>query len=62
MNTKDCPNWLTEELKIETRKKYEPLYKRKLTDKEVIEIAENVEDVVETILKFLWRKKYENIK
>jgi len=52
-------NWLTEELKNEVRKIYEPRYKRKLTDNEVLEIAENVEEVVETILKYLWRKKYE---
>ena len=53
-------NWLTEELKKEVKTTFEPRYKRKLTDDEVIEIAENVEEVVETILKYLWRKKYEN--
>jgi hypothetical protein len=61
-SAQDSPSWLTDELKTEVRKKFEPRYKRKLTDKEVIEVAENVEEVVETILRFLWRKKYENIR
>lgn len=54
--------WLDEHLKQEIRRIYEPRYKRRLTDEEVIEIADNVEEVVEIILKFLWRKKYADIK
>ena len=53
-------NWLTQELKDEIRRIYEPRYKKKLTDQEVVEIAENVEEVVETALRYLWRKKYES--
>ncbi len=60
MNQQDSPTWLTNELKIETRKIFEPRYKRKLTDEEIISLAENLEEVVEIILKFKWRQKYEN--
>ncbi len=52
-------NWLTPKLKQEVRKVFEPRYNRKLTDKEVFEIADNLSEVVEIIVKYQWRKKYE---
>ncbi len=62
MKSKPNTNWLTDKLKNEIRAIYEPAYKRTLTEQEVIEIAENISDVTETILKFIWRKKYENVR
>lgn len=52
-------NWLTPELKKEIRKVFEPRYHRELTDKEICEIADNLSDVMEVILKYQWRKKYD---
>ena len=50
--------WLSEKLKQKTKEVFEPRYGRKLTDSEVIEIADNLEVVVEEILKLKWRQKY----
>lgn len=55
-------NWLTDALKEELRKLFEPKYKRKLTDEEVIEIAENLTGVMEDFLKMRWSQKYGNTK
>lgn len=54
--------WLTDELKQDVRKRYEPLYKRKLTDEEVEEIATNLTEVLEAYLKMKWKQKYGNAK
>ena len=43
-------NWLTKELKEKIRKVFEPRYKRKLTDEEIYEIAENLSGFVEAVL------------
>ena len=51
-------SWLTPKLKKEVRKVFEPRYHRKLTDREVCEIADNLSEVIETILKYKWREKY----
>jgi len=51
-------NWLDENLKIEIRKIFEPRYKRVLSDIEVVEIAENLTEVIEQILKYKWKQKY----
>jgi hypothetical protein len=51
-------NWLTDELKLEIRKVFEPRYKRKLSDLEIVEIAENLSVVVEEIIKVRWKLKY----
>lgn len=51
-------NWLNPELKQEIRRIFEPRYKRKLTDAEVCDIADNLSEVIEVILKFKWREKY----
>jgi len=48
-------NWLTEELKLKVRKVFKPRYKRKLTDKEVEDIADNLSGLIEVILKFKHR-------
>ena len=50
--------WLTDELKAEVRNHFEPRYKRKLSDDEVVEIANNLTDFLEAYLKFKWRQKY----
>jgi len=52
--------WLTDELKQEVRKHFEPKYKRKLTDDEVYEITDNLTEVMEAYLKMKLREKYEN--
>lgn len=41
-------NWLTCDLKQELRKTFEPKYKRKLSEDEVIEIANNIVSFIET--------------
>lgn len=51
--------WLTESLKLEIKKVFEPRYKKALSDAEVIEIAENFTEVIEQILKYKWKRKYE---
>lgn len=50
--------WLTEELKQKVKQVFEPRYKRKLTDTEVIRIADNLTEVMEELLKLRWRQKY----
>ncbi len=52
--------WITNRLKSEIRKVFEPRYKRTLTDNEVLEIAENLTGAIEEILKLKWRQRYEN--
>lgn len=54
--------WLTDELKKDVRKVFEPRYKRKLSDDEVVKIAVNLADFMEAYLKFKWREKYGNAK
>lgn len=54
--------WLSNEIKKKIKKRYEPLYKRRLEEKEVISIAENLAGLMETILKFRFREKYEKQK
>ncbi|MCR4324922.1 MAG: hypothetical protein NUV69_04530 [Candidatus Curtissbacteria bacterium] len=48
--------WLTEDLKQDVRKHFEPRYKRKLPDSEVEEIAKNLTEFIEHYLKFKWRQ------
>ena len=50
--------WLSEDIKQEIRKVFEPRYKRKLADNEVIAIAENLTGSIETILRFKCRNEY----
>lgn len=54
--------WLTDELKQDICKQYEPLYRRKLTEEEVEHIAVNLTEVVEAYLKMKWKQKYGNTK
>ena len=54
--------WLTDELKQEVRKHFEPKYKRKRTDDEVYEIADNLTEVMEAYSKMKWREKYQKDK
>lgn len=51
-------SWLTPQLKEEVRKVFEPRYKRKLSDEEVISIANNLVNLMETYAKFRWRKDH----
>ena len=53
-------SWITNELKQEVRKVFEPRYKRKLSDEEVVEIAENLSGVIEVIVKQKWKEKYDS--
>jgi len=52
--------WLSEGMKVKIKKVFEPRYKRKLTDNEVFEIAENLSGVVETLIKWKWKEQYAN--
>lgn len=54
-------SWLSSELKQEVREAFEPQYNRQLSDNEVIEIADNLANFVESVLKFKC-KKYEDKK
>jgi len=47
--------WLSDDLKNKIRKVFEVKYKRQLTDREVIDIAENLTGYMETIIKFKFR-------
>lgn len=51
-------SWLNKELQDEVRKVFEPRYKRKLTDDEVIIIANNLVNLMETYAKFRWKKDH----
>jgi hypothetical protein len=53
-------NWLSKELRSKIRDVFEPRYKRKLSEEEVEEIANNLFGVVEVILKMKWREEYDN--
>lgn len=57
---KENYSWLSEEMKEKIRKVFEPRYKRKLTDDEVLEIAENLSGVIEGLIKWKWRQLYGN--
>ncbi|HZQ29637.1 MAG TPA: hypothetical protein VFA93_00995 [Patescibacteria group bacterium] len=50
--------WLDENLKAEIRAVYEPRYKRKLTEAEIIAIANNLTKLFEDYLMFKWRQDY----
>lgn len=52
------PNWLTANLQSEIRRTFEPRYKKKLSDEEVLNIAENLTEVMETYLKLKCKQKY----
>lgn len=52
-------NWVSEHLKQEIRKVFEPRYKRQLFDDEILEIADNLTGMVEAVLK-MKGKVYEN--
>jgi hypothetical protein len=56
MNT---TTWITPNLKAQIRNVFEPRYKRKLSHLEIIEIAENLAGVIETICQTEWKRKYE---
>lgn len=51
--------WITDELKAEIRKVFEPRYKHPLTDLEVFAIAENLTQLLEVFFKMKWRIQYE---
>lgn len=51
--------WLTVQLQEKIRNIFEPRYNRKLSDKEVMDIAENLTGYMESILQFRWKIEYE---
>lgn len=53
-------NWLNEKLKQRVRDVFEPDYKRKLTDNEVVTIAVNLTDFMEMYIKFRLNKNEKN--
>ena len=50
--------WITDELKAEIRKVFEPRYKHPLTDSEVFAIAQNLTQLLEMFFKMKWRIDY----
>jgi len=52
--------WLSDDLKEEVKNIFESQYGHKLTNDDIIEIAENLTNVMEVVLKFRFNKKYEN--
>jgi hypothetical protein len=51
-------SWLNEDLLQKVRSHFEPKYKRRLSNREVADIAENLTGYMETIIKF--KLRYEN--
>ena len=49
-------HWLNEDLKQKVRNVFEPDYKRKLTDEEVLTIANNLTEFMEGYIKFRLRQ------
>ena len=47
--------WITDELKIEVKKTFEPRYGRGLQDNEVVEIATNLAEFVEHLINYKTR-------
>ena len=54
--------WLNEKLRQKVREVFEPEYKRKLSNEEVVTIAVNLTDFMESYIKFRLRQNYENKK
>lgn len=52
------PAWLTPPLQEKVRQVFEPRYQRKLTDSEIIEIANNLTSLLEVFFKSKWRLNY----
>ncbi|HSX09134.1 MAG TPA: hypothetical protein VLF93_03210 [Candidatus Saccharimonadales bacterium] len=52
--------WLDENLKTKIKTIFEPRYKRPLSEQEIFEIAINLSIVIEDIIKFKWKEKYES--
>lgn len=52
-------NWLTDELKQEVKKVFEPKYKRVLSEDEIVSIASNLESYIEHYAIFAWKIKNE---
>ncbi len=55
-------DWLSDNLKKKVIKVFESRYKKRLEDEEVTEIAKNLSDFMEAILRFKLRTEYENKK
>ncbi|OQA83423.1 MAG: hypothetical protein BWY29_00280 [Microgenomates group bacterium ADurb.Bin238] len=51
--------WLNPVFQEKVRQVFEPRYGRKLTDGEVVEIANNLTSLLEVFFKFKWRLTYE---
>jgi hypothetical protein len=51
-------HWLTTELKGEIRKVFEPRYKKKLSDLEIIDIANNLVGGMESIIRLKQKDYY----
>lgn len=51
--------WLNENLKIEIKKLFEPKYGRELLNNEIVEIAVNLVNYVESKTKFILKNKNE---
>lgn len=50
--------WLSYDLRTKIKKHFEPIYKRKISDYEIEDIAENLTSYMENIIKF--KINYEN--
>lgn len=50
--------WLSQELRQEVKKVFEPRYKKRLSDEEVLNIAENLTEFMEAYLRLKWRQRY----
>lgn len=53
-------SWLTEELKSEIKKVFEPRYNRKLSKQEILQIAFGLTSYIENASKFRWRVENAN--
>lgn len=53
-------SWLSKKLKLDIVKVFEPRFGHRLSDDEVVGIAQNLAGLMETIFRFEWRLKYGN--
>lgn len=49
--------WLTEDLKKEVRRIFEPRYKRLLSDEEIVDLAVNLVDFVEMFSRYKYQQQ-----
>ena len=60
VNLRGMYGWLTEHLKQEIKRVFQPRYKRELHERDIVEIAENLTGYMEVLFKHKWKEKYDS--